>query len=85
MFQHLQGLPAPPPPAPAGATVRGERELLKTIQNRSEPLKIAQNHSKSLKIAHNRSNPLQTDSKLRASGEFGVILGNIQSLLFEEP
>ena len=60
-------------------------ESLKTTQNRSEPLKIAQNRSKPLGIAENRSNPLQTDSKLRASGEFGVVLGNIQSLLFEEP
>ena len=66
-------------------TAQNHPESLKTTQNRSEPLKIARNRSKSLGIAQNRSNPLQTDSQLRASGEFGVILGNIQSLLFEEP
>ena len=89
MFQHLQGRPAPPPPAPAGAAVRSERGLLKTTQkslkttqNRSEPLKTAQNRSESLRIAQIRFKLSQNHEK---SSEFGVILGNLQSLLFEEP
>ena len=54
----------------------------KTPRIAQKSLKTTQNHSKSLRIAQNRnrSNPLQTDSKSRESGEFGVILGNLQSL-----
>ena len=90
-IEHLQGRPAPPPPpARPGCGALEQRSAAsancsKTTQNRLKPLKIAQNHSEPLRIAQNSSNKLQNDSKSRESGEFEVILCNLESLLFEKP
>ena len=94
LFQHLQkqttstNVPtfavAPGAPAARPGWSSGPQRS-RTAQNHPESLKTTQNRSEPLKIAQNRSNPRQTDSKSRESGEFGVILGNLQSLLFEEP